>query len=70
MHGSKRLRDVTRVRGIATDMEPWTKKRPAGKTRTKLTPDEIERARERAGKAGRRYPNLVDNMWILRQRAP
>jgi hypothetical protein len=49
--------------------EPWKKKAPAGKKKTKLTPEEIEVARERARKAGRRYPNLVDNMWVVRQRS-
>jgi hypothetical protein len=51
-------------------MEPWKnkKKRPAGQTRKKLTAAELKRARERARKAGRKYPNLVDNMWVIRQR--
>jgi len=43
---------------------PWRKPRPAG-PKTKLTAEQIERARERARLAGRRYPNLVDNMAIL-----
>jgi len=30
---------------------------------------EIRAARERAAAAGRRYPNLVDNLWALRQRS-
>ena len=34
----------------------------------KLTPEEIAQARERAEKAGWRYPNLVDNMAILKLR--
>lgn len=33
-----------------------------------MTEEEIQAARERAAKAGRRYPNLVDNMAILRER--
>jgi len=43
---------------------PWRKRRPPG-PRQKLTEEQIERARERAHRAGRRYPNLVDNMAIL-----
>ncbi len=46
---------------------PWEKKseKPAGKT--KLTPESIEWARARAKAAGRRYPNLVDNMAASRR---
>lgn len=42
----------------------WEKKRPKslGKS-TKLTPAQRSAAKARAAKAGRRYPNLVDNMW-------
>lgn len=32
----------------------------------KLTPAQVEEARARAAAAGRRYPNLVDNMWAAR----
>lgn len=46
--------------------EPW--KKPNTGKGTKLTPEEIAMARERAEKAGRRYPNLVDNMAILKLR--
>lgn len=42
----------------------WEKKRPKslGKS-TKLTPTQRSAAKARAAKTGRRYPNLVDNMW-------
>jgi hypothetical protein len=43
---------------------PWKKKRPAGKQRKKLSPHQEKRARASAKKAGRRYPNLVDNMRV------
>ena len=33
----------------------------------KLTPAQIEQARQRAEDAGRRYPNLVDNMYVAAQ---
>lgn len=46
--------------------KPWHKPRPA-KPRTKMTEEQVERARERAKKAGRRYPNLVDNMAVLKK---
>ncbi|MEO6688633.1 MAG: hypothetical protein ABIS07_05840 [Dokdonella sp.] len=46
---------------------PW--KRPAPKGRRKsspLTPAQKDAARQRADAAGRRYPNLVDNMWAAK----
>ena len=38
---------------------PWKKPKPKGKG-FKLTPEQIQEARERAEAAGRRYPNLVE----------
>jgi len=50
---------------------PW-RRTPSAASRRRgrqtLTQEEKERAQERAARAGRRYPNLVDNMWVLRQR--
>lgn len=47
---------------------PWKKKAPAEPgAKTKLTPASIEWARARARAAGRRYPNLVDNMAATRR---
>jgi hypothetical protein len=40
---------------------PWKKKNPA-KKHTKLTAASKAKARASARRAGRRYPNLVDNM--------
>ncbi|WP_198173772.1 hypothetical protein [Lysobacter soli] len=55
---------------MAARQPPWKRKAPPGKkARTSLTAAEIKAARERAAAAGRRYPNLVDNMWALRQRS-
>lgn len=47
---------------------PWNKKAATdpGK-KTKLTAESIEWARARAKVAGRRYPNLVDNMAATRR---
>ncbi len=46
---------------------PWKKKRQnTGKKKTKLTPEQIEAAKDRAFANGRRYPNLIDNMWAAR----
>ena len=46
---------------------PWKRKKPKGKS-TKLSEADKEKARDRAQKAGRRYPNLVDNMWAAQQK--
>ena len=45
---------------------PWRKENPRKKSgggSRKLTPPQREQARERAARAKRHYPNLVDNMW-------
>jgi hypothetical protein len=39
----------------------WDKPAPKGKSEP-LTPKQKQNARERARKAGRPYPNLIDNM--------
>ena len=47
---------------------PWRKKNPR-KKHTKLTPAQRDKAEARAEKAGRPYPNLVDNMWAAQQKS-
>ncbi len=47
------------------DTPPWKQPKPKGKS-AKLTPEQLELARQRAKEAGRRYPNLVDNMWAAK----
>ncbi len=42
--------------------KPWNKPAPKGGTKTKLTEASIAKAKAAAKKAGRRYPNLIDNM--------
>lgn len=45
------------------DRPPWKRRAPKGKERGRpLTAAQKARARARAKAAGRRYPNLVDNM--------
>ncbi|HTJ78014.1 MAG TPA: hypothetical protein VL357_03385 [Rariglobus sp.] len=49
---------------------PWKQKKPVAgdaSTKTTLTPESIEWAKARAKAAGRRYPNLVDNMAATRR---
>jgi hypothetical protein len=45
----------------------WDKKNPK-KTSTKLTPAQKSSAKARAKKAGRPYPNLVDNAAVSRNK--
>lgn len=47
----------------------WDKKRPKGLGKPKsLTPDQKSKAKAAAAKAGRPYPNLVDNMRAARSK--
>jgi hypothetical protein len=47
---------------------PWKRPNPkAASKATPLSPRQQDAARKRAEEAGRRYPNLVDNMWAARQ---
>ena len=45
----------------------WDKKNPK-KTSKKLTPAQKTAAKARAKKAGRPYPNLVDNMAVAKNK--
>ena len=45
---------------------PWKKKNPQKGSGTKLTDAQIKEARARAKKAGRPYPNLIDNMAVAK----
>ena len=44
----------------------WRKEAPKDTKPTKLTPKEKGKAKARAKAAGRRYPNLVDSVAVLR----
>jgi hypothetical protein len=46
---------------------PWKKPAPEKTQKVKLTAKNIAWAKARAKKAGRRYPNLVDNMAASRR---
>lgn len=48
-----------------SSLPPWKRKSPPGKSRP-LSAQQVDAARMRAAQAGRRYPNLVDNMWAAR----
>lgn len=47
---------------------PWKRPSPKVGASHPLTAEQKEAARKRAEAAGRRYPNLVDNMWASRQK--
>ena len=49
--------------------KPWERKSTKPAAGTKLTPANVDWARARAKAAGRRYPNLVDNMAATRRQA-
>ena len=46
---------------------PWKRKNPKEKSKG-LTGAQKHEARDRARKAGRQYPNLVDNMAVARKK--
>ena len=47
---------------------PWKKRNPVKPAaRVPLTDTQKALARDRAEAAGRRYPNLIDNMWAAQQ---
>ncbi len=48
----------------SSDKPVWKKKKPKATKSIKLTPEQKNEAKERATKAGRKYPNLIDNMYI------
>ncbi|MEO5560031.1 MAG: hypothetical protein ABIO49_09265 [Dokdonella sp.] len=46
---------------------PWKRLAPKGRRKpSPLTPEQKDAARQRADAAGRRYPNLIDNMWAAK----
>jgi hypothetical protein len=50
-------------------LPPWKKSSGRPASGRKLTPESIAWAKERARQAGRRYPNLVDNMAAAQRQA-
>lgn len=47
--------------------KPWKKPAPKSSSRSRLTPAQKKKAKRAAKKAGRPYPNLVDNMRVARK---
>ena len=54
------------MRVDVTRLPPWKRRKKGAKPARRLTPEQVQAARERAAAAKRRYPNLVDNMWAAR----
>jgi hypothetical protein len=53
-----------------TKSPPWKRKAPKTAVPKPLSEAQKRAAKARAEAAGRRYPNLVDNMWAARQKEP
>jgi len=47
---------------------PWKRRNPA-RYHTKLSAADKAAARARARRAGRRYPNLIDNMYVAQRKS-
>ena len=47
--------------------EVWDKPMPDSKKQGSLSPEQKAKAKARAAKAGRSYPNMIDNMWASKQ---
>ena len=47
---------------------PWKRRNPAKGHPAKLSAADKAVARARAGRAGRRYPNLIDNMYVAQRK--
>ena len=56
-----------RARSVASKKPVWEKPNPKKKS-TPLSPGQKAKAKTAAKKAGRKYPNLVDNMRVARGR--
>ena len=70
----KLQREVSDLRALAESLDgdekpPWEQENPKGKKGKKLTPEQKAKAKKRAKKAGRKYPNLVDNMAAAKEMA-
>lgn len=65
----KARRDNTDFTQYAEGGEVWDKPRPKGLGKpSKLSPAQKSKAKAMAKKAGRAYPNLVDNMRVARSK--
>ncbi len=61
------MSDHARMAHQSDGRPPWKRKNPKQKKSTTLTAAQRGEARARARAAGRKYPNLVDNMAVARK---
>lgn len=50
-----------------SEEEVWDKPMPDSKKQGSLSPEQKAKAKARADRAGRSYPNMIDNMWASKQ---
>ena len=55
-----------KMKDIAEE-EVWDKPMPDSKKQGSLSPEQKAKAKARAERAGRSYPNMIDNMWASKQ---
>ena len=67
MKKTHKMPDGTIMAGAKHSTPVWDKPNPKKKS-SKLTPVQKASAKARAAKAGRKYPNLVDNMAASRKK--
>lgn len=53
--------------GGSVSEEVWDKPMPDSKKKGSLSPEQKAKAKARAERAGRSYPNMIDNMWASKQ---
>lgn len=58
---------ISKIDTIIEDKEVWDKKNPKEGHSKKLTPEQKAKAKARAKKEGRPWPNRVDTMWAAQQ---
>lgn len=66
---AKRKTGAARKKATAKKKKtPWEKPAPSKSKHTQLTAADKKKAKQRAHKAGRPYPNLVDNMTVAKRK--
>lgn len=64
---AKRLATKAMKAGHSVSEEVWDKPMPDSKKQGSLSPEQKAKAKARAARAGRSYPNMIDNMWASKQ---
>ena len=61
-----KISEILRPTQMVDESEVWDQPNPK-KTHKKLSPAAKSAAKARAKRAGRPYPNLIDNMWASKK---